>query len=133
LPFLSAFGTKKWQSFMQDGAKAHTAKYSINVLNKKFDDRLMCQRLWHVKSSDQNPCDFYLSGNLRSKVNSNNPHTVDGNNYDYWGKWTKLGSRYFFKKVEVCLRAEGRHSAHLLLWRVLLNNSFTLRNAYPHL
>jgi hypothetical protein len=55
---------------MRGGATAHTATYSINVLNKVFEDRLISCRLWPARSPDLNPCDFYLWGNL------NNPHTL---------------------------------------------------------
>jgi hypothetical protein len=46
--------------FMQDGATAHTDIYSINVLNKVFEDRLISCRLWPERSPDLNPWDFYL-------------------------------------------------------------------------
>jgi hypothetical protein len=62
--------------FMQDVATAHTATYSIKVLNKVFEDRLISRRLWPARSPDLNPCDFYLWGNQKDKVYSNNPHTL---------------------------------------------------------
>jgi hypothetical protein len=46
--------------FMEDGATAHTANYSINVLNKVFEDKLRSHRLWPVMSPHLNPCDRYL-------------------------------------------------------------------------
>lgn len=46
--------------FMQDGGTAHTASYSIHVLNEVFEDRLMSCRLWHARSPVLNPYDFYL-------------------------------------------------------------------------
>jgi hypothetical protein len=46
--------------FMQDGATAHTATYSLNALNEVFEDRQMSHRLWPARSPDINPCDFYL-------------------------------------------------------------------------
>jgi hypothetical protein len=62
---------------MQDGATAHTATYPINVLNEVFEDRLISRGLWLATSPDLNPCDFYLWENLKDKVYSNNPHTLD--------------------------------------------------------
>jgi hypothetical protein len=62
--------------FMQDGATAHTATYSINVLNEVFENRLISRGLWPSRSPDLNPCDFYLWVNLKDKVYSNNPHTL---------------------------------------------------------
>jgi hypothetical protein len=61
---------------MQDGATADTATYSIYVLNEVFEDRLISCGLWPVRSPDLNPCDFYLWGNLKYKVYSNNPHIL---------------------------------------------------------
>jgi hypothetical protein len=33
--------------------------------------------LWYARSPDLNPCGFYLQGNLKNKVYSNNPNTQD--------------------------------------------------------
>jgi hypothetical protein len=62
---------------MQDGATAHTDAYSINVLNEVFEDRLISRRLRPARSPDLNACDFYLWGNLKDKMYSNNPHIMD--------------------------------------------------------
>jgi hypothetical protein len=35
---------KTYGYFMQDGATAHTATYSINVLNEVFEDRLISRQ-----------------------------------------------------------------------------------------
>jgi hypothetical protein len=66
---------KTYGYFMQDGATAHIATYSIHVLNEVFENRLISRGLWPARSPDLNPCDFYLWGNLKDKVYSNNPHT----------------------------------------------------------
>jgi hypothetical protein len=63
--------------FIQDSATAHTADYSIKVLNKVAEERMISHRLWPVRSPDLYPYDFYLWGNLKSEVYSNNPHTFD--------------------------------------------------------
>jgi hypothetical protein len=60
-PFSGALPKKKRHSyFMQDGATAHTATYSKNVLNEVFEKRLISRGLWPARSPDLNPCDFYL-------------------------------------------------------------------------
>jgi inhibitor of nuclear factor kappa-B kinase subunit alpha len=106
---------------MQDGATAHTAIYSINVLNKVFEDRLISRGLWPARSPDLNPCDFYLWGNLKDKVYSSNPHTLVELKQSIHETVSsikvsklKLVSNNIFKRFEVCLRAEGRHFEHLL-------------------
>jgi hypothetical protein len=46
-PFLAASRKKKRHGyFMQDGATAYTANYSINVLNKVFQDRLVSESVF---------------------------------------------------------------------------------------
>jgi hypothetical protein len=106
---------------MQDGATAHTATYSINDLNKVFEDRLISHRLWPARSPDLNPCDFYLQGNLKTKGYSNNPHTLVELKQNIRETISsievselKLVSNNIFKRLEVCLRAVGRHFEHLL-------------------
>jgi hypothetical protein len=68
-PFSGVLRKKKRHGyFMQDGATAHTATYSINVLNEVFESRLISRGLWPARPTDLNPCDFYLWGNLKDKV-----------------------------------------------------------------
>jgi hypothetical protein len=45
---------------MQDGATAHTANYSINVLKEVFENRLISRGLWPARSPDLSRFDFYL-------------------------------------------------------------------------
>jgi hypothetical protein len=61
---------------MQDGATAHTATYSMNVLNELFENGLISRGLWPARFPDLNPCDFYLWVNVKDKAYSNNPHTL---------------------------------------------------------
>jgi inhibitor of nuclear factor kappa-B kinase subunit alpha len=100
---------------------AHTATYSINVLNEVFEDRLISCGLWPARSPDLNPCDFYLWRNLKDKVYSNNPHTLVELKQSIRETISfvevselKLVSNNIFKRLEACLRAEGRHFDHLL-------------------
>jgi inhibitor of nuclear factor kappa-B kinase subunit alpha len=106
---------------MQDGGTAHTAVYSINVLNEVFEDRLTSRGLWPARSPDLNPYDFYLWGNLKDKVYSNNPHTFVELKQSICETISsvevselKLVQNNIFKRLEACLRAEGRHFEHLL-------------------
>jgi hypothetical protein len=106
---------------MQDGAAAHTATYSINVLNEVFENRLISRGLWPARSPDLYPCDFYLWGKQKDKVYSNNPHTfvelsqsIRETISPFEVSELKLVSNNIFKRLEACLRAEGRHFEHLL-------------------
>jgi hypothetical protein len=106
---------------MQDGATANTTTYSINALNEVFEGRLISRGLWPARSPDSNPCDFYLRGNLKGKVYSNNPHTlverkqsINETISSIEVSELKLVSNNILKRLEACLRAEGRHFEHLL-------------------
>jgi hypothetical protein len=59
---------------VQDGAAVHTANYSINDLNKVFEDRLTSCKLWPVVL---NPCEFYVQRNIKNKMYPNNLHTLE--------------------------------------------------------
>jgi hypothetical protein len=111
---------------MQDGATAHTAICSINVLNEVFEDRLISHGLWPARSPDLNPCDIYLWGNIKDKMYWNNPHTLVELKQSIRETISsikvnelKLVSNNIFKRLEAILRAEGRHFVHLLWWWVL--------------
>jgi hypothetical protein len=106
---------------MQDGAAAHTATYSIFVLNEVFEDKLISRRLWPARSPDLNSCEFYLWESLKDKVYSNNPHTLVELKQSIRETISsievselKLVSNNIFKRLEACLRAEGSHFVHLL-------------------
>jgi inhibitor of nuclear factor kappa-B kinase subunit alpha len=106
---------------MQDSATAHTTTYSINVLNEVFEDRLISRGLWPARSPDLNPCDFYLWGNLRDKMYSNNTHSLVELKQSIRETISsievselKLVSNNIFKRLEACLRAEERHFEYLL-------------------
>jgi hypothetical protein len=99
---------------MQDGATAHTATYSINVLNEVFEDRLISRRLWPAWSPYLNSCDFYLWGNLKDKAFSINPYTlvelkqrIRETISSIEVSELKLVSANIFMRLEACLRAEG--------------------------
>jgi hypothetical protein len=68
------------------------------------------------KIPDLNPCDFYLWGNVKYKVYSNNPHTLVELKQSIRETVSsievselKLVSNNVFKRLEACLRAEWRH------------------------
>jgi hypothetical protein len=48
--------------FVQDGPTACNDNYSINVLNKAFEDSLISQRLWPARTPNLNSCDFLSLG-----------------------------------------------------------------------
>lgn len=42
-----------------------------------FEHEPISHKLWDATSTDLNLCNFYLWGNLKTKVYSNNPHRLD--------------------------------------------------------
>ena len=66
--------------FQQDGATAHTAGASMNVVREAFPGRLISRNgdiSWPPRSPDLSPCDFFLWGYLKSKVYLGKPRTID--------------------------------------------------------
>jgi inhibitor of nuclear factor kappa-B kinase subunit alpha len=93
----------------------------MNILNEVFENRLISRGMWPARSPDLNPCDFYLWGNLKDKVYSSNPHSLVGFKQSIRATISsievselKLVSNNIFKRLEACLREEGRHFEHLL-------------------
>ena len=65
--------------FQQDGATAHTARGSMELLREHFPERLISLRgdlLWPARSPDLAPCDFFLWGYLKSLVYADRPQTL---------------------------------------------------------
>jgi hypothetical protein len=64
--------------FQQDGAAAHTARNSMNVLGEIFPGRLVSLRSdvgWPARSPDLSICDLFLWECLKEKVFKHCPHT----------------------------------------------------------
>jgi hypothetical protein len=121
---------------MKGVATGHTATYSINVLHEVFENRLISRGLWLARSPDSNPCDFYLWGNLKDNVYSNNPHTLVELKQSIRETISsievselKLVSNNIFKRLEASLRAEGIFGASTVMVSPL-NTVFTFRNAH---
>ena len=66
--------------FQQDGATVHTARASMTVVRQMFP-RHVVSRFgdvpWPPRSPDLSACDFFLWGNLKSKVYVRKLRTVD--------------------------------------------------------
>ena len=65
--------------FQQDGATAHTARETINLLREQFPNRVISKNgdlRWPPRSPDLTPPDFFLWGYLKEKVYINKPQTL---------------------------------------------------------
>ena len=65
-----------WQ---QDGATAHTARATIQLLTAMFQDRKIFRHSdfeWPPRSPDLTAPDFWLWGYIKDKLNVNKPRTI---------------------------------------------------------
>ena len=66
--------------FQQDGATAHTAKNSMDVLRNLFLSHLISLRGdigWPARSPDLSPCEYFLWGHLKAEVYKLRPTAID--------------------------------------------------------
>ena len=81
MPKLRNLGENATVWFQQDGATAHTAKKSMNVLRGLFPAHLISLHGdigWPARSPDLSPCDYFLWGYVKSEVFKHRPTTIDG-------------------------------------------------------
>jgi hypothetical protein len=64
---------KSYRNFVQDNATAHTSNNSMNVCFWSASDE---SRIVACRSTDLNPCNFYIWGTLRDTVYVNNSHSL---------------------------------------------------------
>lgn len=65
--------------FQQDGATAHTARATMDILRPAFPGRIISRfgdLHWPARSPDLTACDFFLWGFLKSRVYVNKPQTL---------------------------------------------------------
>lgn len=71
------FNRNTW--FQQDGATAHTARRSMDLVRRLFPSKVISRfgdLNWPARSPDLSPCDFFLWGYLKGKVYQNQPLTI---------------------------------------------------------
>ena len=65
--------------FQQDGAPAHTAHTTIELLQRTFGDQIIsrnCEFRWPARSPDLTPPDFFLWGTLKLRIKARKPKTI---------------------------------------------------------
>lgn len=105
--------------FQQDGATAHTARCSMDLLRQHFAGRLISSRgchVWPARSPDLAPCDFFLWGYLKSIVYNDRPRTLPHlkNNIrqaiaNIPADMLERVQRNFRNRLTQCINNEGRH------------------------
>jgi hypothetical protein len=63
--------------FQQDGAKAHTANSTMQILSEFFGGCIISRNLWPPRLPHLSPPDFYLWGFLMQNVYKISPHRLE--------------------------------------------------------
>ena len=110
--------------FQQDGATAHTARISLNILRQMFPGRLVSLRGdlgWPARSPDLSICDFFLWGHLKEKVFKSRPNTLPQLRERIIEEVNAIprdmcerAVRNFRERLQQCVAANGRHLADII-------------------
>lgn len=110
--------------FQQDGATAHTARSTIQLLNDVFPRRLISRSgdlAWPARSPDLTAPDFFLWGFLKSKVYVNKPQTIqhlkDNIRHEIeeiQPEMLKDVMKNALKRAESCIANRGHHLADII-------------------
>lgn len=105
--------------FQQDGATAHTARASMEVVRQMFPGHVISRFgdvSWPPRSPDLSICDFFLWGYLKSKVYVNKPRTINALKIAIReeieavpNEMLQRAVRNFQERIKSCIRQEGRH------------------------
>ena len=110
--------------FQQDGATAHTARASMQVLCDIFPQHLISRFgdiHWPPRSPDLSICDYFLWGYLKSKVYLNKPRNiqelkefirVEIANVDE--EMLGRAMKNFEVRLRECIQKEGRHLTDII-------------------
>lgn len=109
-------------TWMQDGAKAHTARSSIEWLTRNTPDFITPQQ-WPAKSPDLNVLDYSLWGILLAGVSNNRPHINDvahlkATLIESWNtiplRTIQRACSTWIRRLRACVEMEGGHFEHML-------------------
>ncbi|KAJ4445210.1 hypothetical protein ANN_07011 [Periplaneta americana] len=104
--------------FQQDGATAHTAGQTINLLHELFPGHIISHRgdiPWPARSPDLAPCDFFLRGHLKAEVYKHRPHTLDELKTAIREEIAAIPPvvtarvTNFRKRLDACIESQGHH------------------------
>lgn len=105
--------------FQQDGATAHTANVTMEILREIFPGRLISRfgdLAWPPRSPDLTPSDFFLWGHLKERVYINKPKTLQQLKENIQEEIGNLSPEVLKKVMEnaiertrICSNSEGGH------------------------
>jgi hypothetical protein len=106
--------------FQQDGAAAHTANSTMQMLSEFFSGRVISRNLWRLRSPDLSPPDFYTWGGLKENVYKSNPRTLEKLKQNtevcisnVTVETLHLVASDMRKRVNACVVERGGHLQHL--------------------
>lgn len=110
--------------FQQDGATCHTANDTIELLQTKFEGKIISCRgdvNWPPRSCDLTPLDFFLWGFLKGKVYANKPRTIPELKQEIQLAIAAIEPQLcqnvienFMKRAHVCKQARGGHLSDIM-------------------
>lgn len=105
--------------FQQDGATAHTARATIDLLNEMFPGRLVSKNGdfdWPPRSPDLTAPDFFLWGYLKGKVYADQPKTLRHLKRNIGREIAAISAETLKKVMEnakkraqLCVKEKGKH------------------------
>ena len=105
--------------FQQDGATAHTARLTMNLLREMFPGRLVSKYGdvdWPPRSPDLTAPDFFLWGYLKGKVYANQPKTLRALKTNIRREIAAITTEMLEevmenaqKRAQLCLKEKGKH------------------------
>ena len=103
--------------FQQDGARPHTAKQTLDLLNSKFPGRVISRGTpfsWPAYSPDLSPVDFAFWGFLKGKIHGKNYLSMDDLKRSVTAAVQEMPQDFFHSSVNsviercrLCLQNEG--------------------------
>ena len=120
IPFLRSKGVLRSCILMQDGARPHTGNNALKFIKENFPGGAFSDRTenpWPPNSPDLTPVDFWLWGELKTRVYSHpRPTTIDELKDKILRCFNEIPRSHFRnsilsiqKRAHLCLQENGRH------------------------
>jgi hypothetical protein len=103
--------------FQQDGATAHTARASMEVIQEMFPEHIISLRSelpWPACSPDLSACDYSLWGYLKAKPYTTRPRTIDDLKITVQKQISVIPENMASSALEECVHNDGQHLSDLL-------------------
>ena len=110
--------------FQQDGATAHTAGASMEVVHRMFPQHVISRFgdvAWPPRSPDLSICDFFLWGYLKGKVYISKPRTLEELKDSIRREIAAIDNdllqtvmQDFRKRLQECVRQDGHHLSDVI-------------------